>query len=150
MFGLRSCAIGCSFHSVAVAPSAGGRSADTGKVILSYVRKHCDLFLLAEVLADSCEIRRFTLIELGRLLGEPLVRRRGDRPGPTSRMTVNCYSSSGDRLPPIIVSQLSREGFGMTSPVETEFTLALLKSAALVGSALATLLLLALVATKKM
>jgi hypothetical protein len=38
----------------------------------------------------------------------------------------------------------------MTSPVETEFTLALLKSAALVGSALATLLLLALVGTKKM
>jgi len=38
----------------------------------------------------------------------------------------------------------------MTSPVETEFTLALVKSAALVGSALATLLLLALAATKKM
>jgi hypothetical protein len=38
----------------------------------------------------------------------------------------------------------------MTSPVETEFTLALVKSAALVASALATLLLLALVTTKKM
>jgi hypothetical protein len=38
----------------------------------------------------------------------------------------------------------------MTFPVENEWTLALVKSAAVVGSALATLLLLALLGTKKM